>query len=242
MRGWCREAPPGKKRFMLLLQIDLDDFKRVNDTHGHEGGDKLLEDVADGIRSNTDVIGSRPGGDEFNVAFVTEVDDSEVPEGVSDEEMRELLEALPEGHRDNAGIIAARRAQGFARRLESLLDRVMSSSASAMWLKAGLSAADRVRPEPGASIGFAVGGSWERKDDTKRRADGAMYVRKRERKLVKALAKNAAARQELEELGVMELLGWMIEALGVVTDPINQALLRTLEEIRGDREPSTETR
>ncbi|MFW6087430.1 MAG: GGDEF domain-containing protein, partial [Myxococcota bacterium] len=47
----------------------LDGFKRINDTHGHERGDRLLEELAgvldDGTRE-TDVPG-RWGGDEFVV-------------------------------------------------------------------------------------------------------------------------------------------------------------------------------
>jgi len=49
--------------------IDLDNFKCVNDTHGHAMGDALLKSIASVIRESlrsTDVIG-RLGGDEFAV-------------------------------------------------------------------------------------------------------------------------------------------------------------------------------
>jgi len=52
-----------------LLFIDLDDFKRVNDTYGHTIGDQVLAFVAQSLRENlrkSDVIG-RLGGDEFAV-------------------------------------------------------------------------------------------------------------------------------------------------------------------------------
>ena len=52
-----------------LLYFDLDDFKSVNDAHGHAGGDAVLRHFADivlGQVRNTDVIG-RLGGDEFGV-------------------------------------------------------------------------------------------------------------------------------------------------------------------------------
>ena len=54
---------------MSLLLIDLDHFKRINDTHGHPAGDRVLQLVADlldqGLRP-TDAI-ARIGGEEFAV-------------------------------------------------------------------------------------------------------------------------------------------------------------------------------
>jgi diguanylate cyclase (GGDEF)-like protein len=55
----------------LLLMVDVDDFKSINDTQGHAGGDKSLQKVA-GLISATvrggDAVG-RVGGDEF-IAFL----------------------------------------------------------------------------------------------------------------------------------------------------------------------------
>ncbi len=55
---------------VLVFYMDMDDFKRINDTHGHAIGDQALRAVADVLRATfreSDVIG-RLGGDEF-VAF-----------------------------------------------------------------------------------------------------------------------------------------------------------------------------
>jgi diguanylate cyclase (GGDEF)-like protein len=52
---------------LVLFFIDLNDFKLVNDTHGHEAGDKLLAGIASNLRAclrNSDTI-TRFGGDEF---------------------------------------------------------------------------------------------------------------------------------------------------------------------------------
>ena len=54
---------------LVLMIIDLDDFKTVNDTLGHESGDALLEQLAgrmDGAMRDADML-ARLGGDEFAV-------------------------------------------------------------------------------------------------------------------------------------------------------------------------------
>jgi diguanylate cyclase (GGDEF)-like protein/PAS domain S-box-containing protein len=62
-----------------LLLIDIDGFKRINDTYGHQTGDRALQVVANALRHavrETDLVG-RLGGDEF-VALLTRAD----PRGV----------------------------------------------------------------------------------------------------------------------------------------------------------------
>ena len=54
---------------VAVLFLDLDDFKPVNDTHGHEVGDMVLQHAAGKIRGaarDTDLV-ARQGGDEFLV-------------------------------------------------------------------------------------------------------------------------------------------------------------------------------
>ncbi|HEY4542542.1 MAG TPA: EAL domain-containing protein [Noviherbaspirillum sp.] len=70
------QARNAHARFAVLF-IDLDRFKHINDTLGHEAGDRLLREVTARFRGamrTTDVI-ARLGGDEF-VVLVRELDDS----------------------------------------------------------------------------------------------------------------------------------------------------------------------
>lgn len=70
-----------------LLLCDLDDFKRINDQHGHQGGDLVLKSVADAIyrclRKNLD-ISARFGGDEIAVLLpeIAEADARAVAEKI----------------------------------------------------------------------------------------------------------------------------------------------------------------
>lgn len=62
----------------MLLLIDVDDFKKVNDTYGHQCGDEVLINVISNLRKSYvsgEIIG-RVGGDEF-VVFIGEVQDKE---------------------------------------------------------------------------------------------------------------------------------------------------------------------
>jgi diguanylate cyclase (GGDEF)-like protein/PAS domain S-box-containing protein len=62
-------AAQGMEAPSVLLYLDLDDFKAINDAHGHDAGDAALVEMAGALRAafrTTDVIG-RLGGDEFVV-------------------------------------------------------------------------------------------------------------------------------------------------------------------------------
>ena len=63
----------------VLLMVDLDHFKEINDTYGHATGDLVLKKAAQVLRSvfrETDIVG-RVGGDEFMV-FLKNVGNPEV--------------------------------------------------------------------------------------------------------------------------------------------------------------------
>ncbi|MGC1454249.1 MAG: diguanylate cyclase [Nitrospirota bacterium] len=68
LRYGLEEAYRNRKK-MALLFLDLDRFKGVNDTLGHEAGDELLKAVAERLKSTlrkADAV-ARIGGDEFSI-------------------------------------------------------------------------------------------------------------------------------------------------------------------------------
>ena len=75
-----------------LLFIDLDNFKSLNDSHGHEAGDLLLIEAAQRLKScvrEVDTI-ARIGGDEF-VVLLTEL---EAEEGIAKQHALEVAEKI----------------------------------------------------------------------------------------------------------------------------------------------------
>lgn len=65
---------------LAILFIDLDHFKEVNDTLGHDRGDQLLKEAARRLRAcvrETDTV-ARMGGDEFTILLAELVDDTDL--------------------------------------------------------------------------------------------------------------------------------------------------------------------
>lgn len=79
------------ENLVAVLFIDLNDFKSVNDTYGHQAGDDLLRTVAERLQERTresDTI-ARIGGDEFGL-LLTGIQDQEGAKVMA----RSLLEVL----------------------------------------------------------------------------------------------------------------------------------------------------
>lgn len=63
------EAEMARGRRMILMMLDLDGFKSINDAFGHRAGDRVLVEVSERIRGEVGPHGivARLGGDEFAV-------------------------------------------------------------------------------------------------------------------------------------------------------------------------------
>ncbi len=84
---------------VALLFIDVDDFKSVNDRHGHSGGDDLLSAIADRLRDCVlpgDLIG-RLGGDEFAILLQEVPDAGQAGLAVADRIVQRLATPVTAG-------------------------------------------------------------------------------------------------------------------------------------------------
>ncbi|WP_196073125.1 GGDEF domain-containing protein [Nakamurella alba] len=100
-RGWERFIEHEEARFRRfgdpasVVMIDLDRLKYVNDTQGHDAGDRYIQRTADALRATTrdsDVV-ARLGGDEFGIIAV----------GAGQERTREMIARISQAFED-AGV------------------------------------------------------------------------------------------------------------------------------------------
>jgi diguanylate cyclase len=107
LRALREPAPPGRGR--VLVGIDLDGFKNVNDMRGHDVGDAVLAEVGARLRRNLlpgDIAG-RLGGDEFAVLMWATPDEAMLA-------ARRLLAALCEPYEVPGGPVFLSASVGVA--------------------------------------------------------------------------------------------------------------------------------
>jgi GGDEF domain-containing protein len=74
MRDLGEMTPP-----FTLAMVDVDHFKKFNDTHGHDVGDQVLRLVATHLAAAPDATAYRYGGEEFTLVFPRRNRDESVP-------------------------------------------------------------------------------------------------------------------------------------------------------------------
>lgn len=87
--GQLIESARSEERSLALLYVDLDDFKEVNDSHGHEAGDTALREFARRLQTclRAEDVLARVGGDEFVILL------QEPAPGTAEEVTRRIREA-----------------------------------------------------------------------------------------------------------------------------------------------------
>lgn len=84
------------RRYSVVVMCDIDNFKNINDTYGHDKGDEILKQVAKTLSKNIrfDDVVCRYGGDEFLIIF-TGCDEKVVVNRII-EIKKELLRVIPD--------------------------------------------------------------------------------------------------------------------------------------------------
>lgn len=70
-RWFLEQCPPVLRQGMIMVLLDLDHFKAINDTHGHDTGDACLVAISDHFRAvlPENAQCARLGGEEFGILF-----------------------------------------------------------------------------------------------------------------------------------------------------------------------------
>jgi len=101
-------ARSGRHDFPIaVLRIDVDSFKSINDTFGHEAGDRVLASVGEVLLrvSRAEDLPARPGGDEFIlVVSYSDVDGAAAVAGRIRKEITEASLNLPAPYTVSIGI------------------------------------------------------------------------------------------------------------------------------------------
>ncbi len=123
------------ERLNALLFIDLDDFKKINDTYGHSMGDEFLVQIANRMRKNlrgVDVI-TRLGGDEFAVLLTDLPGDEENAKERVERVVQKILHAIGEPIVVGDVTIKAAASIGIVLFREQACDEVFKNADLAMY-------------------------------------------------------------------------------------------------------------
>lgn len=121
----------------VLMLIDLDGFKRINDEFGHAAGDFVLTVVADRLKSAVRAVDdvARIGGDEFAIVL------TKLPHQRADKHVQAIEDTLnslviPWGD-DQIQVRASVGSQCFGQDLDDSAEIIYARADNAMYLKKG---------------------------------------------------------------------------------------------------------
>lgn len=124
------QTGPTEDRCLAVTLVDLDRFKRLNDTHGHVVGDRALVAIADVLRDSTDdgAVVARIGGEEFLIADLTA--DADI--GIEAERLRTAIASTDFEITASVGVarIPVRHASALRR---DIIDHLIKIADSAMY-------------------------------------------------------------------------------------------------------------
>ena len=119
-------------KYLVVVMVDLDKFKALNDRHGHAAGDQALMSVAGAIRRCCphDSVIARAGGEEFVIAEVTH--DPRLP--AIAHRLRQAIADLPAGVTASIGTGSVALDAVYASPLEPVLTELIQNADDAMYL------------------------------------------------------------------------------------------------------------
>jgi diguanylate cyclase (GGDEF)-like protein len=115
-----------------LIMLDIDDFKSVNDTYGHQQGDVVLKQVARVLRESSRDADSpaRYGGEEMALILPH----TDVPGAYAiAERVRTAIEALRIPRLDGQGVLRITASLGVAASLDGDKDALISNADGALY-------------------------------------------------------------------------------------------------------------
>ncbi len=124
-------ARPAPNMFLLVVVIDLDNFKAINDRYGHAAGDQALVQVARALRSSTreTAIIARSGGEEFIVVDTSYASD---PAPLA-KRLCEAIANLPIPATASVGTAYAPLHHAHDGAYQSLIDNLITAADEAMY-------------------------------------------------------------------------------------------------------------
>lgn len=118
-------------RYFSVLMVDLDDFKRLNDSRGHRAGDMALIEVGRRLAEHADdrAVVARVGGEEFLIADMADSDAAQL----CATRVCEAINGIEFDITASVGIASAELSTHPVGRDRALIDRLIDDADSAMY-------------------------------------------------------------------------------------------------------------